>query len=153
MFINTKYRSSKAEIMDDFDLKGEVLHDALHKIARINQLLGGNKLTLQGVKNLLASVDRSEEITIVDLGCGNGDMLRILADFGSKNNYRFNLIGVDANTFTIDHARKLSSNYSNINYVAKDIFQLNVADMNCDIVLLTLTLHHFKDNEIIDLLT
>jgi len=153
LFINTKYRSSKAEIMDDFDLKGEVLHDALHKIARINQLLGGNKLTLQGVKNLLASVDRSEEITIVDLGCGNGDMLRILADFGSKNNYRFNLIGVDANTFTIDHARKLSSNYSNINYVAKDIFQLNVADMNCDIVLLTLTLHHFKDNEIIDLLT
>lgn len=139
--------------MDDFNLSGEVLHDALDKIAKINKLLGGNRLTIKGVKNLLTSVNRSEEITIVDLGCGNGDMLRILADFGHKNNYLFKLIGVDANTFTIDHARKLSLDYSNISYVAEDIFQLNVADMNCDIVLLTLTLHHFKDNEIIDLLT
>jgi hypothetical protein len=35
--------------MDDFQLEGDELRDALDKIAKIN-LLGGNKLTLLGVK-------------------------------------------------------------------------------------------------------
>ena len=51
--INTKYRTDEPEIMDDFLLEGDELQDALDKIAKINQLLGGNKLTLEGVKSLL----------------------------------------------------------------------------------------------------
>jgi 2-polyprenyl-3-methyl-5-hydroxy-6-metoxy-1,4-benzoquinol methylase len=43
------------------------------------------------------------EITIVDVGCGNGDMLRTLADYGLQHNIKFNLIGVDANNFTVNH--------------------------------------------------
>ena len=43
MSINTKYRTDEPEIMDDFSLEGEELRDALDKIAKINQLLGGNK--------------------------------------------------------------------------------------------------------------
>jgi hypothetical protein len=51
MPINTKYRTDTPEIMDDFNLEGEVLREALDKIASINQLLGGNLLTINGVKN------------------------------------------------------------------------------------------------------
>ena len=39
MLINTKYRTDTIEIMDDFALEGEMLRDALDKIAKINQLL------------------------------------------------------------------------------------------------------------------
>ena len=49
MALNTKHRTNELEIMDDFSMEGEVLRDALDKIAKINQLLGGNQLTLQGV--------------------------------------------------------------------------------------------------------
>jgi 2-polyprenyl-3-methyl-5-hydroxy-6-metoxy-1,4-benzoquinol methylase len=62
--------------MDDFQLEGDELRDALDKIAKINQLLGGNKLTLLGVRDCRQS--ENSEITIVDVGCGNGDMLRLL---------------------------------------------------------------------------
>jgi 2-polyprenyl-3-methyl-5-hydroxy-6-metoxy-1,4-benzoquinol methylase len=41
----------------------------------------------------------------VDIGCGNGDMLRALAEYGLQNNIKFNLIGIDANNFTIEHAK------------------------------------------------
>ena len=82
--IQTKYRTEEAEIMDDFALEGEILRDALDKIASINQLLGGNALTLKGVEKLLKSTASEKEIVIVDVGCGNGDMLRSLADFGKK---------------------------------------------------------------------
>jgi 2-polyprenyl-3-methyl-5-hydroxy-6-metoxy-1,4-benzoquinol methylase len=51
---------------------------------------------------LIADNPKTAEITIVDVGCGNGDMLRTLADYGLQHNIKFNLI-VDANNFTVMH--------------------------------------------------
>ncbi|MFV8354333.1 methyltransferase domain-containing protein [Flavobacterium sp. XS2P14] len=151
MAINTTHRTSASEIMDDFELEGEELKDALDKIAKINQLLGGNRLTLKGVQELLKQ-SKKVEIVIVDVGCGNGDMLRTLADFGKKNNLKFQLIGIDANNFTVKHAQKLSENYSNIKYRCEDIFDKEFKVLKYDILLCTLTLHHFNDDEILYLL-
>ena len=153
MFINTNKRSNKTEIMDDFALEGEVLRDALDKIASINQLLGGNLLTLHSVQKLVHSLPRQQEITIVDVGCGNGDMLRVLADYGLKNNYNFKLIGIDANNFTINHAQKLSEKYKNISFQCEDVFGKPFEEIKYDIILCTLTLHHFKNKEIIQLMS
>nr|WP_315165527.1 methyltransferase domain-containing protein [uncultured Flavobacterium sp.] len=153
MALNTKYRSDEPEIMDDFALEGEDLRDALDKIAKINQLLGGNKLTLRGVQSLLTSISKSQKITIVDVGCGNGDMLRTISDFGLENDYKFELIGIDANAFTINHARKLSKCYPDITYKCQDIFSQHFVELKYDILLCTLTLHHFKEDEINKLLT
>ncbi|MDI5888751.1 methyltransferase domain-containing protein [Flavobacterium yafengii] len=152
MFLNTKFRTDTLETMDDFAMEGEILRDALDKIAKINQLLGGNQLTLQGVQDLTSSISKSNEIVIVDVGCGNGDMLRTLADFGLKNKLKFQLIGIDANSFTISHAQQLSQNYPNISYRCEDIFETSFKELKYDIILCTLTLHHFKDKEIVDLL-
>jgi 2-polyprenyl-3-methyl-5-hydroxy-6-metoxy-1,4-benzoquinol methylase len=138
--------------MDDFSMEGEMLREALDKIAKINQLLGGNQLTLQGVKQLIKGIAISKEIIIVDVGCGNGDMLRELAKYGQKQDLKFKLIGIDANNFTVNHARNLSSEYANISYRCEDIFEQSFQQLQYDIVLCTLTLHHFKDDEIITLL-
>jgi 2-polyprenyl-3-methyl-5-hydroxy-6-metoxy-1,4-benzoquinol methylase len=152
MFLNTKFRTDKDEEMDDFSMKGEILRDALDKIAKINQLLGGNRLTLCGVQKLIRNISNKEIITILDVGCGNGDMLRKLAHYGYKNNLNFQLIGIDANNFTINHAKQLSENYPNISFLNHDIFEESFRELKYDIVLCTLTLHHFKDNQIINLL-
>lgn len=151
MPINTKYRSDEPELMDDFDLEGETLRDALDKIASINKLLGGNKVTLNGVKNLINDIDKNRVVTIVDVGCGNGDMLRTLADYAINEQLQFKLIGIDANAFTIKHAENLSRNYRNISYECVDIFSNNLSAQNIDVFLCTLTLHHFKDEEILKL--
>ena len=138
--------------MDDFSMNGSDLRMALDKIARINQLLGGNKLTLQGVKDLIAPIDVTQKLTIVDLGCGNGDMLRLIADWAESNRRQLELIGVDANAHTIEYARELSLHYPNISYHCTDIFSNTIAASAYDIALFTLTLHHFKNEEIAQLL-
>lgn len=153
MFINTTYRTNQPEIMDDFDMKGDVLKDALDKIAKINQLLGGNKLTLEGVENLLKKHPTTKKITVIDVGCGNGDMLRTLANYLEANGIMCALIGIDANKFTVDYAQKLSVHYPNITYRCEDIFDESFEKLHYDIVLCTLTLHHFKDEEIVKLLS
>src|SRR5690349_21135628 len=112
MLVDTSRRSDAPELMDDFLMEGDILTNALDKIASINRLLGGNKVTLQGVKWLLKSkpVYRSE-ITILDVGCGNGDMLRTLAKYAKRKRIKLKLVGVDANYFSIKHAEQLSSKY------------------------------------------
>lgn len=153
MGLNTKHRIDRQEIIDDFTMEGEVLREALDKIAKINQLLGGNKLTLSGVKKLISNNLNTIKITIVDVGCGNGDMLRILADYGKRNNLKLNLIGIDANDFTVNYARHLSKRYANISYRCLDVFDKEFNEIKYDIALCTLTLHHFKEDEILKLMS
>ncbi|PZX92720.1 methyltransferase [Flavobacterium aquariorum] len=153
MLVNTQQRTNNPEIMDDFTLEGNALKLALDKIAQINQLLGGNRLTLKGVAKLLKNESNLSPVTIVDVGCGNGDMLRKLADFGFQNNLNLELIGVDANPFTVNYAIDLSKNYPNIKYRCEDVFNQSFNELKFDILLCTLTLHHFDNNEIVELLT
>ena len=151
MSIDTRYRSTAPEIMDDFNMGGEILTDALDKIAAINKLLGGNKVTLDGIKVLLKGRKWPKKIRITDVGCGNGAMLRMLSDYARKHNLDFELNGIDANNCTIEHAKKLSKGYPNISYQCSDIFAEEAETGVCDIMLFTLTLHHFTDQEITDL--
>lgn len=152
MKINTQYRTLEPEIMDDFDLAGESLREALDKIAAINKWLGGNKLTIESVKKLIKNKHFDKPITIFDVGCGNGDMLRSLAEYGRKEQMKFNLVGIDANAYTIDYAKKLSEEYPEITYLCLDIFSDEFKDLKYDFLLCTLTLHHFTNKEISDLL-
>jgi SAM-dependent methyltransferase len=153
MAIDTTYRSQEPEIMDDFNLEGETLRDALDKIADINKLLGGNAITLDGVKKLLKySTGNNYPIRILDVGCGNGDMLRTIADDARKSGLSCELTGMDANAFTISHAQQLSVNYPEINYLCADVFETLKGNEPYDIILCTLTLHHFKDEDILTLL-
>ena len=150
--MDTSYRSDAPELMDNFALEGEMLRDALDKIATINRILGGNKVTLSGVKYLLKDIGK-KTIKILDAGCGNGDMLRALASYADQSGFTFELYGIDANKFTIQHAESLSAGYANISYSCVDIFDEIAAAHQYDIILCTLTLHHFKNEEILKLLT
>jgi SAM-dependent methyltransferase len=152
MSIHTKHRTDAPEIMDDFSLEGHDLLDALDKIAKINQWLGGNRLTLKGVEKLIQNQSKETQICIVDLGCGNGDMLRSLADYAIKNQRNFKLIGIDANAFTLNYAKESSQNYPNIEYLSEDIFKFDFEQYKIDIALCTLTLHHFKEEEILKIM-
>lgn len=152
MFIDTTTRTDAPELMDDLSMHGTQLRDTLDEIASINRLLGGNKITLDGVVQLLAKVPKSEEIVIVDLGCGNGDMLRMLSNYADSKNWKFKLIGIDANQDTISYARELSALYPNISYLAKDIFSEDFEKMAYDIALCTLTLHHFSETDALQLM-
>ena len=148
LFIDTTYRSNKTEIMDDFTMKGELLRDTLDKLGKINKLLGGNSVTLNGIRQLLEGKPKDKTYAIIDLGCGHGDILRLIADFGRKEGYNFQLIGIDANQDAIDYASELSVEYPELSFKNKDIFSEDFQNMNYDIALATLFLHHFKTDEL-----
>lgn len=150
--VNTKYRTKEEEIMDDFSIDGDLLHDALDKLATINTWLGGNGVTIDGLKILLKEQPKDKTITIIDLGCGGGDILRVVARFGKKEGYDFELIGIDANEHAIHYATKLSSKYENIRFLNYDVFSEEFKALEYDIAITTLFLHHFNGNQLLELM-
>ena len=150
--VDTSRRSSATEMMDDFTLEGDIFRDTLDKLETINRLLGGNSVTIKGLKKLLKTQSKSKLIKILDLGCGNGDILRDVAKFGRNNNYRFKLMGIDANYAAIEYAKELSKNYPELSFETIDIFSEGFKEQTYDIILCTLFLHHFKNEELISFL-
>lgn len=150
--IDTSQRTDESEIMDDFELKGSELKKTLEDLDNINTWLGGNQVTVDGVKKLLSAKKDNNIIRIADIGCGNGAMLRKLSNWGRKNDFKFELIGIDANSYAIKIAEELSQDDPQINFLNLNIFSEEFKSMEFDIILCTLTLHHFKDNQIIALL-
>ena len=142
------YRSAEKEIMDDLSLEGETLRKTLNQIALINKRLGGNKATLDGLITLLGSGPENQPLCIADLGCGNGDMLRAIADHGRRNGHHFLLLGIDANEFTVNYARELSVDYPEISYRQLDVLSAEFQTVKYDIAIATFFLHHFTHSEI-----
>ncbi|WP_034925124.1 methyltransferase domain-containing protein [Gillisia sp. CAL575] len=150
--INTSKRSEEAEIMDDFELKGEELEQTLTDLEKINKWLGGNKITLEGIRILLKDLPEKTTIRIADVGCGSGAVLREIANWGRNQKFDLELIGIDANPYAIEIARRRSDYYPEIKFETLNIFGEEYKKQEYDIVLCTLTLHHFKDEEILELL-
>lgn len=140
-------RSTDTEIMDDLQCTGPVLERTLVELEIINKWLGGNAITIQSLEKLLDSTNQ-DEIVICDLGCGSGDMLRIIDRWAVRNNRRLRLIGVDANPFIISFAKKNLHEYPHIEFQALDIFRAEFQSGKFDIVIGTLFYHHFSNDQL-----
>ncbi|MGA9270530.1 MAG: methyltransferase domain-containing protein [Lutimonas sp.] len=146
-------RSDQFEIMDDMTMSGPELKRTLDLLASINLWLGGNALTLDGIEKMLKPLPNRKTIRIVDLGCGNGDMLRKLHDFGKKKGYDFQLLGIDANPASVAYATELSKGMDNVSFSTVNIFSKEFNEMEYDIAIATLFMHHFTDEEITELIS
>lgn len=140
-------RSNEAEIMDDLTCSGQVVEQTLRELDVINRWLGGNKVTLDGLKSLIhqASAKGVAIVTIVDLGCGSGELLRQAAEFGRRNKIKLQLIGFDANPHIIDFARKHCENYPEIAFEAVNVLSDDFSVRSFDVITGTLFFHHFDD--------
>jgi 2-polyprenyl-3-methyl-5-hydroxy-6-metoxy-1,4-benzoquinol methylase len=145
---SSTHRSNESEIMDDFELKGEEMKELLTDLKKVNKWLGGNQVTKNGIIKLLANRSKAETITILDLGCGDGELLRECARLARKEGYIFQLIGIDANAFILQEAKRRSEDFQNITFRKMDIFSEDIKKLQFDIALCTLFLHHFSNHDI-----
>lgn len=149
---SNKYRSAQTEIMDDLDFQGVEMKNLLKDLKVVNKWLGGNTITIDGINKLLQDHSKAEKVTILDIGCGDGELLRKCADFGNQNNFNFNCIGLDFNENILTYAKESSTSYPNIKFRKVDVFLEENLIPNCDIAVCTLFLHHFNNKEIEGLL-
>lgn len=144
-------RSSAIEIMDDLSSSGEIIDQTLRELDIINHLLGGNQVTLQGLRTLLKKFKSKRDLHVVDLGCGSGEMLKLVALKFRTTNPQSTFTGIDANVNIMRYAQKHVADFPEISIIAEDILGDRFKELKFDIVLATLFLHHFSSTQLIDI--
>ncbi len=149
--VDLSKRSYQEEIMDDLSDGSESLYRALQELDIINKWLGGNAVTLHSVKKmLLANTDKVWHIA--DLGCGSGEMLVKIAHYAREHHFHVKLYGFDANENIIRYARQHCAEYPEIEFHADNILDDSFKSRQFDLILCTLFLHHFTDDQLATLL-
>jgi SAM-dependent methyltransferase len=155
MFLDFSQRASQEELMDDLDIRGPELEGALRSLERVNRLLGGHRLILRGLDELMQKAGqrwcKTHPCRILDLGCGGGDTLRAIARWGEDRGIAMELTGWDANPHTVQYARSRCALDPDIEIHRADVFA-EPFPKEVDVVLCSLFLHHFAEPEICQLL-
>ena len=124
---------------------------AMQEIERINKWLGGNKI----IQNALAKLSwpkNAEPVTIMDLGCGGGEILRMVSTWGKKHHKSLRLIGVDINPIMTRLAGNHSRNFEDVSFITMDVFDPSMIEERPDIIICSLFTHHFDQDALIRLL-
>lgn len=145
--MDLRYRNTESELMDNPNVTIDTLRLVFNDINKSNRFLGGNSITLGKVSELIKKFPK-KQYTIVDMGCGDGETLRRLAIFFRKTTLDVVLIGLDLSDNALWIGQTLSVDFPEITFLKQDILTLNPLNFKCDILLCTLTMHHFSNEQI-----
>src|SRR4029450_5402603 len=115
----------------------------LKRIRQLNRWFGSYRLICHFVRRWIKPGDN---IRIVDLATGSGDIPRLIVHYARKIGAKVEIHALDRQSATVETARKLSAAYPEISYHATNILDWSPAEAY-DIVLCTLALHHFSDED------
>ncbi|MEM7185496.1 MAG: methyltransferase domain-containing protein [Bacteroidota bacterium] len=149
---SSTYRSKQSELLDDFELQGADMIAMLNDLSRVNQWLGGMNTTLSALNDLLGHTAKDTQHALLDIGCGDGEMLRNCAQWGKKHGRNLRLIGVDVNPHILKEAQKTADTTDGMQLLSMNIFDTSAKLPEFDVALCTLFIHHYPEDQIVLLL-
>ncbi len=123
--------------MDSEDLDEATYVDVVHDLAKVNRITMAARPTLDFLSRAVG--DRNS-FRLLDVGFGDGDMLRQIARWAQKRGIEAELVGVDLNRRSLAAARDPAHDDLNIDYRIGDYADL--AGEGWDCVVSSLVAHH-----------
>ena len=141
-------RSNEPERIDTGEYTPDEYETFLREIAFINRHFG-DKRALE--KTLLRDIksDDIREFSVLDVGCGSGELLRVIADYAEIRHHAASLTGLDLNPISSNTTRDLSRDYSSIVTVQGDALTLPFSRDSFDYAISSLFFHHLTDDQIV----
>jgi len=151
MFNRFRERSLELEHLDKADYSSEEYEGCIVELQRVNRWLGD----AQALKDsLLAEIERADlrSFSVIDVGAGSGELLRVIASWARETRRKANLIGLELNARSATAIADESRAFSEITAVRGDAFKLPFADNTFDYAICSLFTHHFKDDGVVKVL-
>ena len=139
-------RSRQEEQMDAADLDPAVYEKVLHDLARVNRW---TFTALPVLAYLKRAVDDVKRFRLMDVGFGDGDVLRAVARWAKRRGIEADLVGVDLNEKSVKAARDATPAEMKIDYRAGDYLD---QEGPWDFVTCVQTTHHMTDEQLLTLL-
>ncbi len=148
--MNLSSRSKNKELIDGA-VDSQTMRQTCRQLCTLNICTLGYWLTMEAVKHFLKRHQGfSGKIKILDIGCGDGEILRKIDQWAQRQNIPLQLTGIDLNRDTIESAIHATAS-ANIHFIRGDIFSLQ-NEVSYDVMISSLTFHHLNDSEIIRLI-
>jgi 2-polyprenyl-3-methyl-5-hydroxy-6-metoxy-1,4-benzoquinol methylase len=141
--VQRQFDPAELEMMDRPQLVSAELERDLSNLQQLNKYFGSYRLVLSFVRRWIKP---GEHVSIVDLATGSGDIPRLIADHARRIGARAEIDALDQQRATVEIARKLSAHYPEISYLEANILEWDPGKAY-DIVLCSLALHHFRDED------
>lgn len=151
MFDRFKHRSLEPENLDKGTYTPEEYEGCLVELRRVNRWLGDAK-TLQDL--FLTEIEERDlqSFSVLDVGAGSGELLRVAANWSRETNRTARLVGLELNERSAKSILEESREFPEIHSVRADGLRLPFADHAFDYAIQSLTLHHFDDEGAVNLL-
>jgi SAM-dependent methyltransferase len=132
-------RSRALEWLDTASPTREERAAYLESLAWFNGVMLGHRPVL----TWLAKAGRGARgpLTLIDVGCGYGDLLRAIRRWANRRGIAMRLIGVDIEPDTVAIARDATPASDDIAYLVADVFNLKPA-VRVDLIVSSLVAHH-----------
>ena len=144
---------SVLEMMDRPQPLSVELERDLERIRQLNRWFGSYRLIFGFMRRWIksATADSScgepgARMRIVDLATGSGDIPRLIVDYARKIGAHVEIDALDRQPATLEVATKLSTSYPEISCREANILEWNSVEAY-DVVLCTLALHHFNNED------
>jgi SAM-dependent methyltransferase len=134
-------RSQAEELMDADDLDAATYADVVGDLATINTVTMARRPTLDFLTRATAG---RKSFRLLDVGFGDGDMLRRIARWAKAKGIEAELVGVDLNPRSEQAAR---AHGGDIRYVTGDYADL--AHEPWDVIVSSLVAHHMSHDQLI----
>ena len=132
------------ERLDDAVHDERTLRHSLAHVAQVNRLLGGERAALSAVSHLLTA---DADVAILDIGTGGADIPVAIAAAARRAGARVRITAVDIHPQMRAIAAARTADWPEIDVGSADALDLPYAAASFDAALLTLTLHHFEDDD------
>jgi ubiquinone/menaquinone biosynthesis C-methylase UbiE len=145
-------RSHKLERIDTGDYTPEEYERFLREIRFINRFVG-DVWALE--KTLLREIEQTDlqTFSVLDVGAGSGELLRVIAKFSRKQKRKAHLLGLELNARAAGAILEESKSFDEIKAVRGDALNLPFADESFDYAICSLFTHHFTDEKVIEILS
>jgi len=148
LLMKRQFDPAVLEMMDRPQPVSAELERDLERIRQLNRWFGSYRLVLGFMERWIKPVD---QIRIIDLATGSGDIPRLIVNHARKIGAKVQIDALDRQSATLEIAKKLSGGYEEISYIDANILEWDPAEAY-DIVLCTLALHHFCEQDAVRLL-
>ena len=138
-------RRDLTELLDDLAMDSDALDGNLRDIRRFNRLLRWDAAIARVVARLFRERPPGQRPTILDVGCGSGDVALAVATRLSRDGHIPRLICADLHLPILAAARRHVGAAMPCAYLCADGLRLPLPDRTVDVVLCTATLHHFPE--------
>lgn len=119
----------------------------LRDLASVNTVTLARLPTLRWLADACHALPPGSAFTLLDVGYGEGDMLRAVHTWATAKGFRPQLIGVDLNPLSEAAARAATDPTSGIDYRTGDVFDFAPAEP-VDFIISSLVTHHLTDTQV-----